>query len=130
MVMSPAEYIELIQSTRADVASFVMNFMTLLFAFLTMAYLVGKKLSALQIVVVSILYLFLSYYLLSSIYITYDVMYSLMAEFIESYPEIGNRHYGGRGKGRDQISIMLAVCWVLSVVFLINVKTSKNENGI
>ena len=125
--MSPAEYIELVQNARADVASFIMNFMTVLFAFLTMAYLVGKKLSYTQLVLVGVLYTLFSYYLISSVVITYDVMYELIAQFTAEHKDVATSYYSGRGKGKDQITVLLLAAWVLSMVFLGIVKFSKED---
>ena len=127
-MLSPAEYIELIQTTPSDVVEFIMNYMTLAFAFLTMAYLVGKRLSISQLVFVSGLYTLLAFYLLATVVVTYGVLYSLLREFMLQYPALASKHYPGRGAGREIVGPILMVVWLASIIFLVTVKR-KPELG-
>jgi hypothetical protein len=126
--MSEAEFIELIQSGLRDVALHMMNYASILFAFLVMAYFVGSKLSRFQ--VWSIVILYSTFIVLPGLgavrafSLTTDLVASLRNEF----PELAARYYSwfeASGILSVLIAFVLIAAWALSLAFLQNSRVNQ-----
>lgn len=117
----------MIQQARSDVSFFIMNFVTILFAFLTMAYLVGDKLRSFQIWSVALLYSLFSLYWIATIFVTYGVVETLLIDFRSQHPESAKLHYAARGSANVDtfVAVLLILSWMLSLVFLLNTRRQR-----
>ena len=106
-----------------------MNFMTLLFAFLTMVYFIGEKLRAAEAWLVSVMYSLLAVYLILTVDATYGVLQSLLADFRTQFPEEAARHYAGRGAFREIVAAVLMMAWVVSLGFLFTTRRKPLEGA-
>lgn len=106
------EMIDSYYSIRSALISDVTIFMTLLFAYLTVAYLVSAKLSRFQAISISALYSLFTLYMISSAY-TSSVMLSKFGYAIS-----------GLDSSRDSFMILtiLMVSWVFSIILFVQAR--------
>ena len=129
--MSEAEFIELIEMGFNDAAFHAMNYVSILFAFLIMAYLVGRRLSKFQVWSVSILYsIFIILPAFGTIR-TFALATKLIGSFHVEYPEPASNYfpfYSVADLFTLLISIVLAAAWVLSIIFLLNSRFTDDRD--
>ena len=127
--MNIPEFIELIVLTRDAVGGHVSNFVTVLFAYLIMAYLVADKLSLSQLIGITILY---SIYLVLPANATaqdIQMLGTLLQKFHETHPEEAAQ-YLPFGNTFPLPFILIAVgSWLLSVIYAMQRYREKGDKG-
>ena len=119
--MDPAEFMELIIMSRDVAASHAMNFITLLFAYLTMVYFVGAKLKEFEVWLVTIIYSVFSAIPISGTITAANQLRRIILDFRMHHPEKAELYLGepiGIPLGLV-VGTILGTGWVLSILFLV-----------
>ena len=121
--MTHYEFLDYSLGVGTNVSANAMSFVTVLFAYIVCAYLVGRKITALQSVGLTLVYSIFSL-------LTILGIFSNIAEFYQvvlQYPEYSSGHdsvrlylYGGPGS--------LFVAWLLSVIYMIGENRKPNNS--
>ena len=117
--MSIAEHIELIVSTRDAVGGHADNFMTVLFAYLVMVYLVSDKLTRFQIWSISLIYSAFLFLPANAVIQDLQIINAHTLSFYMAYP-VEATEYLPNSSVYPAVCITLAIFnWLLSVGFTI-----------
>ncbi|NKB33917.1 MAG: hypothetical protein GKR91_12535 [Pseudomonadales bacterium] len=115
--LSNFELISLIHSSQTLSIAFFSVFITILFAYLVVAYFAAKRLSKFQMITVSALYSFAIFFTVIGIYDStrnIDLIEQVLTE--ASYePSIVNSGF----------NILLIIAWVVSIVFFVQARRAK-----
>ena len=127
--MDQATLIELMQDGLSYIGSHAMNAVTLIFAFLTMSYYVGAKLSRFQVWAVSGIYT--GFYILPSFAAVRQtsILMNLIADFRISFPEAAIIYFPANLPSNylwPIMGFMLGAAWVISIVFLIRLRADAS----
>ena len=119
--MSPVEYMELIIMSRDMAASHAMNFITLLFAYLTMVYLVGAKLKAYEVWIVTIIYSVFSAIPISGTVTAANQLRRIILDFRMQHSEKAELYLGEPAEISLGLLVgtILGTGWILSILFLV-----------
>ena len=115
--LTPYELLDAYFVAQQAVFSTVSVFMTILFAYLTVAYFVSSRLSRFQAYTISGLYSFFSFYVIYGAYTTADLLAAII--------------FAMNGQNFEWVSIVtplfLLVFWVFSVALFIQARKRGNE---
>ena len=123
--MSEAEYLELIIVTRDGVAVHVMSFVTILFGYLIMAYLVAVKLTRFQFLATSTVYSLFVLLPINATVQNLNIANALAKDFHEMYPENAGK-FVSEVIGFPPVFIVLAFpAWAISIGFAIQQRSGE-----
>ncbi len=124
--MTEYEIIDTIISVRADIAQHSMNFVSVLFAYILAAYLVGSKLSRFQVSMITILYVLWSP---GPILAAYDGAVALQDLYVH-HRAVLSVEMGASplmATAPLVVSAAMLLAWVISVVFMIQVRVTSTK---
>ena len=127
--MSPAEHIELINQAFDLIANSTMNFISVLFAYLCTAFLVGSRLTQFQVWSLTVLYtIFLTFPGTAAVSNNLKVI-ELRKWFAEEHPVDSARLSGGVPLGAVYLVCgILIIAWMLSLLFMLRAR--RNGDGL
>jgi hypothetical protein len=125
--MTKAESLEVIALYNVNVASYLAIFMSVTFAYLTVAYFQGRALTKFQVRVVSSLYVFWSGLLSLGVYEN-TVAWGKMVREHETL--LNSMSVYGSGIIHIPTAIILAASILVSLYFMHDVRRNKNEGAI
>lgn len=122
--MTEYEIIDTIVSIRADIAGHSMNFVSVLFAYIVAAYLVGSKLSPIQVSMITILYVL---WTPAPILAAYDGAVALQDLYFD-HREVLSIEMGASPLMAIvpiAVSAGMGLAWLVSIVFMFQVRASS-----
>ena len=124
--MTEYEIIDTIISVRADIAQHSMNFVSVLFAYILAAYLVGSKLSRFQVSMITILYALWSP---GPILVAYDGATALQNLYFNHREVLSVEMGASPLMATAPVVVSAAMCsaWLISIVFMVQVRTSRTK---
>jgi len=128
--MSTAEYLEILAMSQGLVATHSMNAVSILFAYLVAAYVVGRKFSRFQVISISLIY---TVFLTLPVFAMLGEMSSLISlnvNFAREYPDFVNTLNSGRisAPGGYFLYVNAFVWlsgWLLSLYFMYNARKEE-----
>ncbi len=127
--MSPAEYIELILLAREAGTGSAMNFVTLVFAYLVMAYFVGASLSKLQIWLISIVYSFFVIFPLFGAAQDFMTINALAEDFYATHPIEASKFVVKIPSPWPLFVGVAMISWLLSIGFVVYMRAKTDQDG-
>ncbi len=115
--LTPYELLDAYFVAQQAVFSTVSVFMTILFAYLTVAYFVSSRLSRFQAYTISGLYSFFSFYVIYGAYTTADLLAAII--FATS-----GQNFGWVATFTPSF---LLVCWIFSIVLFVQARKQGDE---
>lgn len=124
--MTEYEIIDAIVSLRADIAGHSMNYVSVLFAYIVAAYLVGSKLSRFQVSMVTLLYVI---WTPAPILAAYDGAVALQELYL-SHQEILSIEMGASPLMNivpTAVFAGMSLAWLVSIVFMFQVRITSTR---
>ena len=124
--MTEYEIIDTIISVRADIAQHSMNFVSVLFAYIIAAYLVGPKLSRFQVSMITILYVLWSP---GPILAAYDGAVALQDLYVHHRAALSVEMGASplMATAPLVVSTAMFMAWLISIMFMIQVRVTSTK---
>ncbi len=127
--MEPAEFIELIVTTREGIGGHVSNFVVVLFAYLVMTYFVAEKLSRFQVWGLSAIYSVYEFLPANAALQDIQTHGALVSQFYEQHPAEA-AIYIVQGQSYPIVFGLVALAsWGLSIAFMVQRRRGKGGQG-
>ena len=122
--MTHYEFLDYALGVGTNVSENAMSFVTVLFAYIVCAYLVGRKITILQSVGLTVVYSTFSLLTILGIFSTIEEFYKVSLqyqEYSEGHDRVKLYLYGGPGS--------LLVAWVLSIAYMVGENWKPSKEG-
>ncbi len=126
--MGPAEFIELIVTTRDALGGHVSNFTAALFAFLVMAYFVGGKLTLVQVWAISAIYSAYVFLPANAALQEIEMLGALMSQFRGQFPTEAAVYIPSGESYPIVFGTIALASWALSIAFLIQCRLGRAKD--
>lgn len=126
--MTEYEVIDALSSLRSEGAEHVMNFVAVMFSYVFVAYVVGKKLTTAQALVVTVMY---TIFVPGPILAIYETM-SIAQDIHQIYGEgvsVATSVTGWLLTAPIAVPFTLVFAWIVSLVFMVQMRKQTNKNG-
>lgn len=126
-MITPAEYLELIELGNEAAGAHSMNAIAVLTAYLVAAYFVGRQLTRFQSIAVTGLYSVFYFFTVIATFITLERTLLYQREFSIEHPEVSEKFVTLQFDGMQFVVIfILLLAWVVSVGFM---RSARNEQS-
>ena len=121
--MNEGEFFEFLNGHVSIVNDTWASFITVFFAFIICAYLVGRKFSAVQSIALTTAYSFYSFLQLITVYFVLERIGQVGARHAEFYPQFDRAEYFAIGS-----VVLMAFVWLMSVVYMASENRKRQTN--
>jgi len=126
--MGPAEFIELIVTTRDAIGGHVSNFTAALFAFLVMVYFVGEKLTVVQVWAISAIYSAYVFLPANAALQEIAMLGALLSQFRGEFPAEAAVYISHAESYPIVFGAIALASWALSIAFLIQCRLGRAKD--